>query len=106
MDRANSGVYISPEEGRVDTQRASISGQVAVMRASRLNMQKERPEWAQGLLKHLPPETMTIVPVIEVLDDGSVKVTLGNLYGFVSSMHLVDTKVNQMLHSEQLETQL
>ena len=49
---------------------------------------------------------MTIVPIIEVLDDGSVKVTLGNLYGFVSSMHLVDTKVNQMLHSEQLETQL
>ena len=40
---------------------------------------------------------MTQSPTIEVLEDGSVKITIGDCYGFVSSMHLVDTKVNQML---------
>ena len=37
-------------------------------------------------------------PIIEQLDEelGIVKVTLGDLYGFVSSWHLVDVKVAQL----------
>ena len=37
-------------------------------------------------------------PIIEQLDEelGMVKVTLGDLVGYVSSWHLVDAKVNQM----------
>lgn len=37
-------------------------------------------------------------PLIEQLDEelGMVKITLGDLYGFVSSWHLVDVKVNQL----------
>ena len=37
-------------------------------------------------------------PIIEQLDEelGMVKITLGELFGFVSSWHLVDVKVNQM----------
>jgi len=91
--RIDSGVFISPVEGRVDIQRATISGQEAVKRASRLKLQQDRPDWAQGLLNHYKP----MEPLIEVLEDGSVKITIGDCYGFVSSMHLVDTKVNQML---------
>ena len=41
---------------------------------------------------------MIMEPIIEQLDEelGMVKVTLGELFGFVSSWHLVDVKVNQM----------
>ena len=39
-------------------------------------------------------------PIIEQLhaeeDLGMVMITLGNVYGFVSSWHLVDTKLNQL----------
>ena len=37
-------------------------------------------------------------PIIEQLDEelGMVKITLGELVGYVSSWHLVDPKVNQM----------
>ena len=39
-------------------------------------------------------------PIIEQLqgdeDLGMIKITLGNLYGFVSSWHLVDAKVAQL----------
>jgi len=45
-------------------------------------------------------------PEIKVQDDGSVKVTLGDRYGYVSSMHLVDTKVNQLKESVNLDTGL
>ena len=40
-------------------------------------------------------------PIIEQLDEelGMVKITLGDLVGYVSSWHLVDPKVNQMRKS-------
>ena len=39
-----------------------------------------------------------VEPIIEQLDEelGMVKITLGDLVGYVSSWHLVDPKVNQM----------
>ena len=39
-------------------------------------------------------------PIITILEDGIVRIDVGTVYGFVSSMHLVDTKVRQMLQSE------
>ncbi|QIN96727.1 hypothetical protein [Synechococcus phage S-N03] len=44
---------------------------------------------------------MTPEPIIEILDDGCVRITVGEYYGIVSSMHLVDTKVNQLLQCYQ-----
>ena len=39
-----------------------------------------------------------IEPIVEQLDEelGMVKVTLGDLVGYVSSWHLVEPKVNQL----------
>ena len=44
-------------------------------------------------------------PIIEQLDEelGMVKITLGELVGYVSSWHLVDPKVNQMRQLQEEE---
>ena len=48
----------------------------------------------------MPEPIIMPEPVIEQLQEdedlGMVKITLGNVYGFVSSWHLVETKLNQI----------
>jgi hypothetical protein len=43
----------------------------------------------------------TVFPIpattTEVLDDGTIKVTVGDQYGYVSSYHLVTPKENQLI---------
>jgi hypothetical protein len=40
--------------------------------------------------RQLPP------PLISVLEDGTVEINVGGLKGWVSSMHLIEPKVNQL----------
>ena len=42
------------------------------------------------------PDTME--PIIEQLDEetGMIRITLGDVHGYVSSWHLIDPKVNQL----------
>lgn len=35
-------------------------------------------------------------PLISVLEDGTVEIVVGDQKGWVSSMHLIDPKVNQL----------
>jgi hypothetical protein len=48
-------------------------------------------------LNHLVESAATSVqPTLETLDDGCVKVCIGNHCGTVSSYHLVEPKINQL----------
>lgn len=45
---------------------------------------------------------------IEILDDGIIKITIGDTFGYVSSYHLVEPKRRQMmnLHNAQATVQI
>ena len=50
----------------------------------------------QRLLQTVEQAAQALEPVITNLDDGCVRICLGNVCGTVSSHHLIDPKVNQL----------